>query len=440
MPVRTFLGYPLIQVLEKRESMCEVKVAHILLMNDRENPTNNLAIKVRTDSIYKLIQAGQDFGELAEKYSQDPGTASQKGELPWFGSGQMIPEFEKASFSLNEKGEVSKPIMSQFGWHIIRLIDKKPLETYDEMKTKLTNEIKQNERNQKVNEAFIDDLKKQYNFSVNNSALADFYKITDKYAPGDSLFNVEAEKLNAPLATFANQTISQKELSNQLASSSGFRGVRVDFINNSFKNLVSEKLKAYEMTQLPGKYPDYRNLLNEYHDGILLFEVMNNEVWDKATKDTEGLSKYFNENKSNYSWDKPRYKGRVVHVKDKASLKAAKNIIKRADKDSIDKYLTQRLNDSIQYVKIEKGLWAEGENAVIDAKIFKKAKYEPTEDYPYYIVDGKKIGTTPEDYSDVRGAVTSDYQDYLEKSWIAHLRNKYPVTINEDVLKMVKQN
>ena len=439
-PVRTFIGYHLVQVMNKRQSPGEVKVAHILLMNDRQDPSKNADVSRRADSIYNRILAGDDFGELAVKLSQDPGSASQKGELPWFGSGQMIPEFEYASFALKNNGDVSKPVMSQFGWHIIKLIDKKPMAPFEELKTNLANEIKQNERNQQVNQAFVDGLKKQYNFQANSNALSDFYRIADKHVVGDSLFNVEIRKLNGPLATFENNVISQSDLGNLLANSQGFRGIKSDFVKDNFNRLVSEKLRAYELSQLGKKYPDYRNLMQEYHDGILLFEVMNNQVWDKATRDTEGLTNYFNNNKAKYAWDNPRYKGRVIYAKDKVTLKAAKNIVKRAEKDSVDKYLNQRLNDSIQYVKVEKGLWTEGENKVVDAKIFKKAKYTPTPEYPYYFLSGTKLISLPEDYTDVRGAVTADYQDYLEKNWITYLREKYPVIIDEKVLKTVKKN
>lgn len=439
-PVRTFIGYHLIQVMNKRQSPGEVKVAHILLMNDRQDPSKNADVTRRADSIYNRILAGDDFGELALKLSQDPGSASQKGELPWFGSGQMIPEFEYASFALKNNGDVSKPVMSQFGWHIIKLIDKKPMAHFDELKTSLANEIKQNERNQKVNQAFTDKLKKQYNFQVNSSALSDFYRIADKHVVGDSLFNVEIRKLNGPLAAFENNVISQSDLGNLMTSSQGFRGIKSDFVTDNFNRLASEKLRAYELSQLGKKYPDYRNLMQEYHDGILLFEVMNNQVWDKATRDTEGLTRYFNDNKAYYAWEKPRYKGRVIYAKDKETLKAAKNIVKHAERDSVDKYLNQRLNDSIQYVKIEKGLWTEGENKVVDAKIFKKAKYTPGPEYPFYFLSGKKLVSLPEDYTDVRGAVTADYQDYLEKNWISYLREKYPVIIDEKVLKTVKKN
>ncbi|MFV0391549.1 MAG: peptidylprolyl isomerase [Paludibacteraceae bacterium] len=439
-PVRTFLGYHLIKVMNKRQSPGEVKVAHILLTENREDPTQNPAIGQRADSIYNLIKAGQDFGELATKFSQDPGSASKKGELPWFGSGRMIPEFEAASFALKDKGDFTKPIRSQYGWHIIQLIDKKTMGTYDEMKSQLENEIKQNERGQQSNDSFIDDLKSQYNYRVSDNALADYYNLTEKYAPNDSLFTVEINKLNAPIASFADVNITQEEFNNYLANRSYRGGVRSDYIKESFNQYISDRLRAYEKTQLSGKYPDYRNLENEYHDGILLFEIMNREVWDKASKDTDGLSEYFNANKSKYTWDKPHYKGRIVYAKDKETLKAAKLIVKKAEKDSVDKYLQQRLNDSIQYVKTEKGLWAEGENPVIDGKIFKKSKYTPTEEYPFYFISGKKLGTKPENYTDVRGTVTADYQDYLEKTWISHLRREYPVSIDEKVLKTVKKN
>ncbi|NLI73068.1 MAG: hypothetical protein GX361_10140 [Bacteroidales bacterium] len=439
-PIRTIIGYHLVKVTGKRPSPGEVKVAHILLMNDRQNPSNNADVKRRTDSIYNRILAGDDFGELALKFSQDPGSASQRGELPWFGSGQMIPVFEKASFALKNNGDVSEPIMSQFGWHIIKLIDKRPLASFDEIKTNLASNIKQNDRGLKINQSYVENLKKQYDFQVNNKPLNDFYRIADLYVIGDSLFKTEIQKLNAQLASFSGNSISQTELGNKLINLPGFRGVKSDLITKSFENLVSERLKAYELTQLGKKHPDYRHLVQEYHDGILLFEVMNREVWDKATKDTEGLTKFFNANKSKYAWDEPRYKGRVIHAKDKATLKAAKNIVKRADRDSVDKFLHQRLNDSIQYVKIEKGLWKAGENKVVDAKIFKKAKYTPTSEYPYYFLSGKKLKNMPEDYTDVRGAVTADYQDYLEKNWITYLRGKYPVIIDEKVLKTVKKN
>jgi peptidyl-prolyl cis-trans isomerase SurA len=181
--------------------------------------------------------------------------------------------------------------------------------------------------------------------------------------------------------------------------------------------------------------------MQEYHDGILLFEVSNNEVWDKASKDTAGLAQYFKKNIMDYKWEKPHFKGRLIYCKDKNTLKLAKAIVKSSPSDSIDKYLRTRLNDSIQYVKVEKGLYTQGENKMLDKLAFKsKEKIETNTDYPFVFTQGKILKELPEDYNDVRGLVTADYQEFLEKQWIEYLRKKYSVQINKDVLNTVKQN
>ena len=440
-PVRTFLGYHLIKVLNKRESLGDIHVAHIALLNNPNDTKNNAAVKSKIDSLYQRILAGDDFGKLATQYSQDQGSARQNGELPWFGSGQMVPEFENAAYALQKPGDFSKPILSPYGWHIIKLMEKKPIGNPDDLKAELEGRIKQDERLLKTGDTFSASLKKEYNFMEDNSALKAYYALVDKFAPNDSLFAVEAKKMNKPLFSFADKQITQQDFSSFLISSAAtYRGLRCDFIDSSYKTFVSNQLKDYEHSQLDKKYPEYRNLMQEYHDGILLFEVSNKEVWDKASRDTEGLSKYFDKNRSEYAWQKPHYKGRVIYCKNKQTLKSAKSIVNKANNDSIDKYLRERLNDSIQYVKIEKGLWTEGENKAVDALAFKKGKYEPTKDYPYSFVTGKILATGPETYTDVRGVVTADYQDYLEKEWITALRKKYPVEIDENVLKTVKKN
>ena len=440
-PARTFLGYHIIKVLNRRDSQGEVHVKHIFVLDNDPNTANKPELKAKIDSLYQRLKAGDDFGDLAKKHSQDPGSARQNGELPWFGSGQMIPEFETAAFALKNEGDYTEPVRTQVGWHIIQLMGKRPLAGMDELKTDLENQIKANERSQKIMNSFAGKLKKEYNFTVNDAALAEIYQLADKVAPSDSLFNVEMKKLEKPLVTFADKTYTQKDFGNyMLPAAAGFRGVRSDFIKDQLNAFTVNQLKTYEQTQLDRKYPDFHYLMQEYHDGILLFDVSNREVWEKASKDTEGLTKFFEANKTNYAWQKPHYKGRIVYCKNKQTLKAAKLIVKRADNDSIDKYLYQRLNDSIQYVKVEKGLWMEGENKVIDADIFKKGVVEPAKEYPFYFISGKVLKTMPEDYTDVRGIITADYQDYLEKEWIKSLRQKYTFTVDEKVLKTVKKN
>jgi peptidyl-prolyl cis-trans isomerase SurA len=277
---------------------------------------------------------------------------------------------------------------------------------------------------------------------LNSASLNDFYKLASKKKLSDSTFTAEAVKLNGPLFSFAEKNYSQKDFAKYLSKNpSTDKSSPSDIIDEKLADFVDAELLAYEDGQLESKYDDFRLLMQEYHDGILLFEVSNREVWDKASRDTQGLTKYFNNHKADYKWEKPHFKGLVVFCKDKETMVAAKLIIKKSAKDSIEKYLKTRLNDSIQHVKVEKGLYVQGENKAVDNQIFKtKDKYIPTADYPYFFVVGKLLKNKPEDFSDVRGLVTTDYQEYLEQTWIKSLRAKYPVTVDQNILKTVKKN
>ena len=440
--VRSAFGYHIIKVHARRNSLGEILVAHIMKFTAKDDEATNKKAKAEIDSLYQRILAGDDFGTLAEKYSQDKGSSVKKGELPWFGTGRMVPEFETAAFALKNIGDVSKPVQSAYGWHIIKLLDKKGLDTFENVKADLERRVKRDERANLGKESFLRKLKAEYKYQLINPNLQEFYTIATNRKLSDSTFIAEAAKLNKPLFSFAGKNYSQADFANYLKkNSTSDESIASEMIDQKLNAYVDSELMAYEDTQLEKKYDDFRFLMNEYHDGILLFDVSNNEVWEKASKDTEGLAKYFNEHKADYSWKEPHYKGRVIWCKDKATFKAAKSIVSKSKNDSIDKYLTSRLNDSIQYVKIEKGLFVKGDNKVVDNEIFKtKDKLVPSTDYPYVFLVGKMLNNTPEDYTDVRGLVTADYQEFLEKEWIKALRAKYPVVINQAVLKTVKQN
>ena len=224
---------------------------------------------------------------------------------------------------------------------------------------------------------------------------------------------------------------------------SGYRTqlAKAYLIDEESAAFVNGESSAYKDSQLEKKHNDFYFLMQEYHDGILLFEISNKEVWERASKDVEGLKQFFEKNKDAYKWDKPHYKGRVILCKDKKTFKAAKAIAKKIDPDSLDKYLLERLNDNTQYVKIQHGLFAQGDNKVVDKQIFKvKNNVELSEEYPYAFLVGRNLDYTPENYLDVRGLAIANYQDYLEKEWIRALREKYQVTVDEKVLKTVKKN
>lgn len=440
--VRTPFGYHVIKVISRRPSKGEVLVAHIMKFGSRDNATDALRAKQMIDSLYKRVLAGEDFGKLAAANSDDKNTALNGGQTPWFGSGQMVIEFENAAFALKEIGAVSAPVQSQYGWHIIKLIDKKGLAPFEEMKAELERKVKRDERAGFGQAAFVAKLKNMYGLKMNQVAIAEYYKLFLNKITIDSAFLANASLLNKNVFTFGNRSVSQKEFTAYLKANPLSENTTPEsIIQNKIDAFVTATLLQYEDASLEEKYPDFRYLIQEYHDGILLFEVSNREVWDKASKDTEGLRKYFNSHRADYKWEKPHYKGYVILCKDEKTLKLAKTLVKRINSDSVENYLSKKLNDSIKYVKIEKGIFMQGENKVVDHFVFKsKDKYDPAKDYPYAFVSGKMLKFTPQDYTDVRGLVTADYQEFLENEWMQKLKAKYPVVINNDVLSTIKKN
>ena len=355
-----------IALVEEERPYEEVHAAHIMKMMPRGTEQTALDTKKDIDSLYQVVLAGADFAEVATAHSDDKGSAMRGGDLGWFGRGMMVQPFENITFDM-QPGEMSEPFPTRFGWHFVKLYDKRGIQPLDSMRQQLLMQVKRDVRYQEAEKSFIRKTRAEYNLPTEMS---------------------------------------------------------------------DEEVKAYADAHLEEKYADLRNLVREYHDGILLFDVSLREVWDKANKDTEGLAAYFKANKKNYTWDEPRYKGYMIYAKDEKVAKAAKQIIKTANADSVMSYINQRINvDSVQYVKVEKGLWVEGKNAAVDKYGFKNktAEYTPSEEFPVVVPVGKII-KAPQEYTDVRSQVTTDYQDHLEKQWVATLREKYPVVVNEEVL------
>ncbi len=364
---RTQYGYHIVLVEEERDHV-EVKAAHIMKMV----PADSLSEvkKALIDSVAKVVTP-ENFGEVARMESEDRGSSSRGGDLGWFGKGMMVKAFEDAAFSM-KAGEISAPVRTQYGWHLLYKEAERGIQPLDSMRAQIERQVKRDERAKEADKSFIRKTRAEY--------------------------NLPAEMSDA-------------------------------------------NVKAYADEHLEAKYPELKNLVQEYHDGILLFEVSLREVWDKAAKDTAGLEAYFKANKKNYTWEKPHWKGYLVQAKDKSSAKAAQAIIKSANPDSIQSYIAKRVNcDSVTYVKVQHGLWEQGKNAAVDKFGFKdkKAEYTPNEAMPEVVCIGKVL-KAPEVWSDEKGKVTTDYQDYLEAAWIKQLRAKYPVVINEEVWQKIKK-
>lgn len=361
-----------IGLVEAEEPHREVKARHIMKMVPRGNDSIAAVKKAEIDSIYALLMNGADFATLAQSASDDKGSAMRGGDLGWFARGYMVAPFEQAAFALKDSGEISAPIRSNFGWHIILKEGDRGIQPYEEMKADLEKKVSRDERIQEADKSFLRKTRAEYNLPA---------------------------------------------------------------------TMTDAEVRQYADDHLEDKYVDLKNLVREYHDGILLFDVSLAEVWDKASQDTAGLEKYFAQHKKNYTWDAPRYKGYLLQCKDKATAKAATAIIRQAEQDSIESYLNKRLNlDSVTYVKFQRGLWKQGQVPAVDKFGFKqkKATFTASEELPYVLCIGKVL-KNPEEWSDERGKVTTDYQDYLEAEWIKVLRQKYPVVVDQAVFEELKK-
>ena len=213
-------------------------------------------------------------------------------------------------------------------------------------------------------------------------------------------------------------------------------------VSQSAGKLTSDAIMRQKADEMSAKDDDLKYLIREYYEGLLLYEISNKLVWDKAAKDEAGLAQYFKKNSKKYAWDEPRFKGMAYHVKDVADVEAVKQCVKKLKFDEWAEALRSTFNsDSIIRIRVEKGIFKKGDNALVDSAIFKKdTVVTKVKDYPIDAVYGKILKKGPEDYTDVRGLVVSDYQDQLEREWVADLRRRYTFSVNNDVLKTVNNH
>lgn len=346
-----------------------VRPSHILLML-KQNATQaeQDAAKLRADSIYTALVKGANFADLARRLSDDKGSASRGGDISWVQKGQTVKEFEDVVFSM-KKGELSKPFLSPFGYHIVKLMDKQNFFPYDTLR-------------------------------------ADIRRFIDQRGLRD---HIVSQKLDS-LAKAAQPATTVQSLLDKRAD------------------------------EMAAKDPALRNLIREYHDGLLLYDISNRLVWDKAAKDEAGLAAFFKKNRKRYAWTEPRFKGIAYNCKNAADVEAVKRSIKKVDFDDWAETLRKQFNDSTLRIKVVKGIFKKGDNALVDREIFQvDTTYTAPKGYEHTAVFGKKL-KAPKTYDDVRELVVADYQEYLEKQWIANLRKQYPVVLNEEALATVNKH
>lgn len=442
-PIRTNRGYYLIKVFNRRQDLGQINLSHIFFPYPYENSNTAQKDSVRSQAqkVYEELLSGANFAQAATQYSLDQPTASRGGALGWFGvSNPLPPLFEEPLFSLKE-GDISQPLEMDYGFHIFKIVNKRYQLPWENLKEQIIKAISQDNRNEQIKELKREKLKKEFPYSFNDSAYNQLETIAGTYHIADSIFFEKIAPLNdLLLLSTGNKEYKVIDFVHFLAENPNTNfALSTDILSHKVNDFILQKLQEEQKASLDEKYPEFHHLTTEYYDGILLFDVMNQEIWTKAQNDTKALQQLFTDNPSKYQWETPRYKGYVIHAKDKSTLKKVKELIKRyPNQDALGQILIQELNsDSIKNIYIEKGLWGKGENGFIDRTIFKTKNNREIIGYPEFVISGKLINS-PETFEDVRGLLISEYQTILEKEWIESLRKKHKVEINDDVLKSIE--
>jgi peptidyl-prolyl cis-trans isomerase SurA len=440
MPVRSKFGYHLVRVIETRPAVGEIHTAHIMIkLADNADDSTKQKAKAKIDEIYSKLKNGEKFEDMAQQYSDDKGSAKSGGVLPWFGTGRMVPEFENAAFALKNDGDYTVPVKTSYGWHIIKRLERKDIQTFEDKKSDLKASVAKDSRSELSKTTMINRIKKEYNFKEMPKNKDEVISTLDTSVVNGNWKVVNPEKLTKPVFTIANEVTTQKDFADYIASHQSKRmNTTPQAVGyNLYESFANDKLLSYEESKLDEKYPEFKSLMREYRDGILLFDLTDRKVWSKAVKDSTGLEDFYQKKKANYKWSE-RVNAVVYTCGNKDVATKVRKMLK--DKNMTTSKITDEINkDSQLNLTIKDGKFSKGDNESVDTvKWVKGLSPDIEKNGQIVFVDIKEIlPSEPKTLEESKGLVTSDYQNYLEKSWIEQLRKKYPYKVNEEVLNTV---
>ncbi|WP_299333933.1 peptidylprolyl isomerase [uncultured Psychroserpens sp.] len=441
MPFRTRFGYHIVKVFEKRKSLGEVTVAHIMVSNKQKDSTLNP--ETRINQIYKKIQQGEKFESLAKQFSDDKSSSKKGGLLSPFTGGQLSSRaFEDMAFSLENGGDISKPFKTDYGWHIIKLIRKKGIQPFEEVKAELQNRVKRDSRSKLINSALVKKLAAKYNVKEHEEGLAYFQSIlNDSYfkqawkAPED--FNNDGV-----LIGIGDTTVTYKDfLAHLMKNQRNYYNRRPDLkavLNKEYKALYEAQVLKYHEDNLEFENEDFAFVLKEYRDGLLLFDLMEKEVWNAASKDSVGLQEFFDKNRSNYVW-KDRADAVIISSASKQDIEKVKSELENGS--SVENIMTAMNTGGELNVLPTADVFEDGNSTLPNNFKFKEGVSEIyNHNDAFHVVKVNAIlPAGNKTLEEARGKVVSDYQNYIETNWVKDLNNRFKVKINPSVLKRVKK-
>ncbi|MCK8522739.1 peptidylprolyl isomerase [Aquimarina sp. D1M17] len=441
-PFKTQFGYHIIKVQEREQRLGEVTVAHIMIAV-KENRSKEDA-KERILEIKQQLNLGASFSSLAKQYSDDPSTAVDGGRIRRFGQGALNSEkFEDAAFGLKKEGQLSDPIETKYGWHIIKLIEKHPLQTFEEQKNALTNRVKRDNRSKLVTESFMNKLKEKYALKENEEAIAYFIaKVPDSISE-ENWSDLEDNYKNKELFSIKKEKYIYKDFAEYLYNRLLRVGSTVNasvFVNQTYKQFESKTLLKYYENHLEEDNEDYARVIKEYREGLLLFDLMESKIWNASKLDSTGLLEFYESRKKEKYTQEETYK---VIKASSSSDAAIKEVQKLFEQGKGIKEIKENVNkgDAIRVLFTEEELIAGG-NKLPNGFSSKEGDVTiVTEDNFVTLIKVEEIlPARVKAFDEIKGEVINDFQTSMEDNWISQLKTKYPVEVNKKVLKKVKKD
>ncbi|WP_396159181.1 peptidylprolyl isomerase [Flavobacterium sp.] len=439
--IRTRFGYHILKINDVRDNRGEITVAHIMILNPKPEEAEKDS-KITINDIYKKIQQGEKFEELAKQFSEDKSSSSKGGVLNRFGSGQLSSEeFESMAFSLKNVNEISAPFQSQFGWHIIKLIEKHPIKTLDEMKSELETKIGKDDRSKKITASLNEKLRKKYTYKRDNKQFAALSKlVTNDFYESKWTQPENTKDYTATLLTINSKKIEGKTFLDFIdkQQKAGLKTKPLSKLTDDlYTTFLDEQLKTYYDENLENDFSDFAHVMEEYRDGLLLFDLMEKEIWDRAKTDTIGLKNFYDQHKMEHMW-KRRVEVTVASSTKEDIIKKAQALLK---KNTEPQAIKDKLNvNNIVNVMTNSGTFEEGSDALPKTIKYKLGVSEVFKEGEYYFVTNIKkiIPEGEKTLEECKGKIVNEYQQNLEQHWVDDLKKEFTVNINTAVFEGVK--
>ncbi|TNE79781.1 MAG: hypothetical protein EP332_09845 [Bacteroidetes bacterium] len=437
---RTEYGYHFLKVFDRRASRGDIKVSHLMLtLNTNPSEKEVEAARRKLDTILAQLKNGADWNQMVSTYSEEPRSAANGGKLEWISSiGSSIDGlFKEAAFTLKNEGDIIGPVRSNFGMHLIKLDAKRGIGSFEERRDWIRMQVNREPARAKMSQAvLLEKIKAENKFveSKNSQKLAmgilDSSIIKGTFNASNfaqnktTLFSISEKKFS--VSDFAQFVMTRQASMPEANLVAVKEQMYTDFVNAS--NL------QYEEDHLDEKYPQFRYLMQEYHDGILLFNLNQEKIWMKAGQDTAGLRAFYEEHKGEHTWPE-RVQATLYEANSKSAYKKTKKLVKKELSDTEISETVNKENPLSLVIKHSK--FVKGENSYVDQVTWKTGLHTvKTDDGKYILVHIKEVlPAGPKKLNEVRGIMIGEYQDYLEKSWIQELKAKYPVHVNDAALE-----